>query len=268
MNKLSIITINLNNFLGLQKTVESVFAQTFTDFEYIIIDGGSTDGSKELIEKHENKLVCWMSEKDKGIYNAMNKGIARAKGEYLLFLNSGDYFYNSDSLNLISSDANNEDLIYGNMMLNHGDSIDRQTYPTFLNFEYFLDGHTLPHHSTLIKRTLFDKVGIYNEDLKMLSDREFFMNAVCLHNASYKYVPVDVAVFSFDGFCSDPKNGHLYGEEFKKIYEAHYAAFESILKKKNDYERQLRLIKSSRLHKVAEGIMNTPFYKMLKKKLF
>ena len=90
MPQLSIITINYNNLAGLQKTFESVFNQTFQDFEYIVIDGGSTDGSKELIEQYHDKIDYWVSEPDSGIYNAMNKGIVRANGEYLQFLNSGD----------------------------------------------------------------------------------------------------------------------------------------------------------------------------------
>ena len=90
--KLSIITVNLNNLEGLKKTYESVVSQTFTDYEWLVIDGGSTDGSREFIEQHQDKFAYWCSEPDKGIYNAMNKGIVRAKGEYLNFMNSGDYF--------------------------------------------------------------------------------------------------------------------------------------------------------------------------------
>ena len=92
--KLSIITINFNNHDGLQKTINSVIAQTWKDFEWIIIDGGSTDGSKNLIEQYDKYITYWISESDKGIYNAMNKGIKIARGDYLQFLNSGDYFYN------------------------------------------------------------------------------------------------------------------------------------------------------------------------------
>src|SRR5258705_4030466 len=91
MPRLSIITINYNNLTGLQKTMESVFTQSFADYEYIIIDGCSTDGSKEYIEHYGSRLAYRVSEKDKGVYDAMNKGIVRAKGEYLLMLNSGDY---------------------------------------------------------------------------------------------------------------------------------------------------------------------------------
>ena len=90
--KLSVITINLNDAEGLQKTLRSVWErQSFTDFEHIVIDGASTDGSVEVIKKYADKLAYWVSEPDKGIYSAMNKGIVRARGEYLLFINSGDW---------------------------------------------------------------------------------------------------------------------------------------------------------------------------------
>ena len=96
--KLSIITVNYNNKAGLQKTIDSVVCQTWRDFEWIVIDGGSTDGSKELIEQYQQHFAYWCSEPDKGVYNAMNKGISKAKGEYLNFMNSGDCFYNEYSL--------------------------------------------------------------------------------------------------------------------------------------------------------------------------
>src|SRR5215213_3812369 len=98
MPQFSIISINLNNAEGLQKTFDSVFNQTFTDFEYIIIDGGSSDGSEEIIKENADKFSYWVSEKDDGIYDAMNKGIAKATGDYLLFLNSGDHLLDSSIL--------------------------------------------------------------------------------------------------------------------------------------------------------------------------
>ena len=107
--KLSIITINYNNKNGLQKTIDSVISQTFKDFEWIIIDGGSTDGSKELIEKYSQHITYWVSEPDKGIYNAMNKGIKVAKGEYLFFLNSGDYLVQPNTINQIFTQSPNTD---------------------------------------------------------------------------------------------------------------------------------------------------------------
>ena len=108
---LSIITVNLNNLTGLQKTMQSVFEQTFTNYEYIIIDGGSTDGSKEWIAQHADKLAYWVSEKDGGVFNAQNKGIVKSKGEYLLFLNSGDYFYTVEAIGALIQNSNNIDII-------------------------------------------------------------------------------------------------------------------------------------------------------------
>ena len=111
--KLSIITVNLNNLEGLKKTYESVVCQTFTDYEWLVIDGGSTDGSREFIEQHQDKFAYWCSESDKGIYNAMNKGIVRAKGEYLNFMNSGDYFVSDKTLAKVFSREINVDILYG-----------------------------------------------------------------------------------------------------------------------------------------------------------
>jgi len=117
MTTLSIISINLNNVAGLQKTIESVWPQTFTDYEYIIIDGGSTDGSIDIIKKYSDKITYWISEKDNGIYHAMNKGIEVAKGDYCLFLNSGDWLVDKKILENVFSNNHSEDILYGDMMV-------------------------------------------------------------------------------------------------------------------------------------------------------
>src|ERR1035437_595442 len=96
--KLSIITVNLSNATGLRKTIESVISQTFTDYEYLIIDGGSTDGSLDIIKEFADRMSYWVSEPDGGIYNAMNKGIAWATGDWIIFMNSGDVFRNIEVL--------------------------------------------------------------------------------------------------------------------------------------------------------------------------
>lgn len=96
--KLSIITINFNNEKGLKKTLESVSIQTYKNFEFIIIDGGSTDNSVNIIKEYQPIITYWLSEPDKGIYNAMNKGIAQAHGEYCIFMNSGDTFYDASTI--------------------------------------------------------------------------------------------------------------------------------------------------------------------------
>ena len=114
MPKISIISINYNDAIGLKKTIDSVRIQKYTDFEYIIIDGGSTDGSLELIKENEGRINYWISEADKGVYNAMNKGILAAKGEYLLFLNGGDWFSNTESLGFLANNTGDFDIVFGN----------------------------------------------------------------------------------------------------------------------------------------------------------
>ena len=114
--KLSIITINFNNCEGLQKTIESVVSQSFKDFEWIVIDGGSTDGSRELLEQYADHITYWVSELDKGVYNAMNKGIKVAKGEYVNFMNSGDVYASASILEDVFSTSHTADVLYGYMM--------------------------------------------------------------------------------------------------------------------------------------------------------
>ena len=150
--KLSIITINYNNTRGLEKTLSSVWNdQTYSNFEHIVIDGGSTDGSVDVIKKYADKLTYWVSEPDKGIYNAMNKGILKAKGEYLLFLNSGDYLCN-EALSEIFSENFSEDIVYGNFTLlckNGEKKIKTFSEQVDYNLLYL---ESIGHQSTLIKR--------------------------------------------------------------------------------------------------------------------
>ena len=121
MKQISIITINYNNASGLEKTIRSVVEQTYNEYEYIIIDGASSDKSKEVIQEYQRYIDFWCSEKDSGIYNAMNKGIQKASGEYLLFLNSGDVLNNSAVLADIHGFLSGEDFVYGDLVFVRGD---------------------------------------------------------------------------------------------------------------------------------------------------
>ena len=119
--KLSIITINYNNLAGLRKTVESVLAQTYREFEYIVIDGASTDGSAEYVRAQADKLTYWVSEQDTGIYNAMNKGVRAATGEYVLMLNSGDFLVDEYVVERILPELDGTDIVQGNTIEDHHD---------------------------------------------------------------------------------------------------------------------------------------------------
>lgn len=202
--KLSIITINLNNKYGLQKTVESVISQTFIDYEYIIIDGASTDGSVDIIKQNESKITYWISEPDKGIYNAMNKGILQANGEYCLFLNSGDRLIDERVLEKVFLLNYSEDIIYGNIIKIFSDNEKKRfsgvskSNPTLcdllLNF--------IPHQASLIKTNLFIKYGLYSEEYKIASDHKFFIDSIIFGNVSVKYINMDISYYDTTGVSS------------------------------------------------------------------
>jgi glycosyltransferase involved in cell wall biosynthesis len=139
--KITVITINHNNKSGLEKTIKSVCNQSNTDFEYIVIDGGSSDGSKEIIEDYQNEIACWVSEKDNGIYHAMNKGIKEAAGEFVVFMNSGDVFYNETIIDsLLNQLKDTDEILYVDVLLrNKKTNTERiQKHPEKINFFLFL----------------------------------------------------------------------------------------------------------------------------------
>ena len=179
MPKISIITVNLNNKIGLQKTAESVFNQTFKDYEFIIIDGSSNDGSKEYIGEIKNKLTQFVSEKDTGIYNAMNKGIKMAKGDYVYFLNSGDIFYEKTTL-ASATEKMCEDigLYYGDLIYSWPKKQEIVSFPSKLSYQFFVIDN-INHQACFIKKSLFDEIFYYNENYKIISDWEFLIYAIC-----------------------------------------------------------------------------------------
>lgn len=197
--KISIITINLNNKDGLKKTIESVINQTVYDkVEYIIIDGGSTDGSIDVIKENLDKFSFWVSEKDNGIYNAMNKGIKVSTGDYLLFLNSGDYLKENNVLEKALPYLE-YDVVYGNewKVNERYKGPYEAKYPDKLD-EGFFRRTSLPHQSTFIRAELF-KENTYSETFKIISDWKFFIEAF-RSGKTYKHMPFIVAVYDCSGF--------------------------------------------------------------------
>ena len=198
--KLSIITVNLNNRDGLQKTIDSVICQTFRDFEWIVIDGGSTDGSKELIEHYSDHFAYWVSEPDKGIYNAMNKGTKIAQGEYIQFLNSGDWYCHSDSLESSFSFNPKADIVYADCnILEHGKIVGTCCYPEIVSLKEILDEH-ICHNSTFFRRELFDN-NPYCEKMLLASDLKFLLQRL-LENKSFEHVPTTLVNYNMEGISS------------------------------------------------------------------
>lgn len=197
---MSIVTVNLNNKDGFKKTIDSIVSQTFRDFEWIVIDGGSTDGSKELIERYAEHISYWVSEPDKGIYNAMNKGIKVANGEYINFMNSGDCFANENVLEKLFESPHTADVIYGYMTRDtvDGELVNAPLMKKNLTWmDFFYDG--LPHQSSFIKKQLFEKYGFYNEELKAVSDWSFFVKAFVYNHSTYEFVPIKISIYLSGG---------------------------------------------------------------------
>ncbi len=193
--KLSIITINYNNYRGLQKTLNSIIDQTNQDFEWIVIDGGSTDGSKELLEMNADYISYWVSEPDKGIYHAMNKGIDVAKGDFLQFLNSGDSLADENIIEKFLKRNNTEDVIYGNaIFVDENDSEVRRFHaPNFVRLSFFYS-HSLNHQATFFSKRCFLSYR-YNENNKVASDLELSM--YLLYNG-FTFIKWDVFVVRYD----------------------------------------------------------------------
>ena len=183
--RLSVITVNRNNAGGLAKTISSVVSQSWRDFEFIIIDGASDDNSPEIIRQNEDHLSYWISEPDKGTYHAMNKGIKVAKGEYCLFLNSGDYLVHSTVLEKVFSLDIKADIISGDVLkIRPNGKFRRVSSPETISL-HKLCIHSLPHQATLIRTGLFEEIGYYNESYRIASDWEFFLKALVIHEKSY-----------------------------------------------------------------------------------
>lgn len=211
MLKITIITVNFNNLKGLQKTIKSVLCQNYTNIEYIIIDGDSTDGSKEFIMGYQDKFYYWCSEKDQGIYDGMNKGIAKATGDYLLFLNSGDYFIKNDSLKKLLKSINNEDLIVcrQKFISEQGKKTSSpKLYAYEIDIKFFLSS-TFPHQSTLINRKLFDKIGLYDISYKTSADWVFWVKAIIEYKCTIKFLPLFITYMEDGGISRNMNKCHI-----------------------------------------------------------
>jgi len=208
--KYSIITINYNDKEGIAQTIKSVISQTNKDYEYIIIDGGSTDGSVDIIKENQNHITYWVSEKDKGVYHAMNKGIAVARGEYCIFMNSGDIFHSSDVIETLSQYK--EDIICGKVLRNDFHNPVGHNKPTITLVD--LMRRSLPHQAMVIKTELLVKHP-YDEKYKILSDWKFCIEAIIFDNCTFRNIDYIVADFDLSGISTTA--GALFAKERELI---------------------------------------------------
>jgi glycosyltransferase involved in cell wall biosynthesis len=214
--KFSVITINYNNVEGLRKTIASVVGQTCNDYEYIVIDGGSTDGSVDVIKEYSHKINYWVSESDAGIYNAMNKGVAEAHGEYCIFMNSGDCFYAQTVLESVNATNHTEDIVVGKVVVDRQDHIISPPPKDELTMYHLYSG-SIPHQGSFIRTKLLRKYP-YDESLKISSDWKFFVQTLILDNCTICYLDEFVARYDTDGLSSS--NPKLMRQEKEAVMSA------------------------------------------------
>lgn len=262
MPKLSIITVNFNNDAGLRRTLESVKNQNLSNVEFIIIDGGSSDKSLAFIHEHKNIVTTFVSEPDNGIYDAMNKGIRMATGDYLLFLNSGDHFYNEHSLNENRFHLGDADIICFDIEMVNQQKKFVKRHPDNINMSYLMED-TFAHQSTCIKRSLFATVGFYDTSLKIVADWKFFIEALVFHRASYKAVHSILSTNYLDGVSSTGEGSLTRKYERIAIKKNLFKLFDS------DYKNlallstnRFKLLRKLEVSKIAQKL-NSAWLRML-----
>jgi len=259
--KLSIITICYNE-PNLEKTCESIVNQTWQDFEWIVVDAVSDEETQKVWDKYKHRIDKFISEHDRGRYNAMNKGIQLATGEYLNFLNAGDwYFYDNVLKDVFYNNHYEGDILYGNECFLNSQNIFLSTIsymPDNLSKEFFFCS-TIRHQASFIRKSLFDKYGFYNEENQVASDYEkwfVFMNK----GAIFEALPYTITYFNTEGISSDKETRDINGRERNKIIDANFTESEiKILEekyqmnKKNSFLERIFSIKNdrTRLYKIV-----------------
>lgn len=229
-NCISIITVSYNAVNVIEKTILSTINQTYQNIEYIIIDGGSNDGTIDIIKKYSNKISYWISEPDKGIYDAMNKGIDIATGDWIIFMNAGDWFYNKDIINNIFYQKKyNSDIIYG--------AVERRgKFKTYIDkprpLKQIINNMIFSHQSTFVKTHIMKKYKFEGAEYNIIADYAFFIKQ---YKNGTKFEELNYIISSYDnisGISSSPTY---------KVYKKH-------LKERIKLEKQYNLNKYKNLY--------------------
>lgn len=219
MVKITIITVCYNSVLDIEKTIASVIKQKYKNIEYIIIDGGSTDGTLSIIKAYENKInnLIYISEPDNGIYDAMNKGIELSTGEYLYFLNAGDELIEG-AINKIIKNLNEKyDIAYGNIIKINSDIKEKVEYSKYYHYKLLI-GRTICHQAMFIKKTVFKKIGKFDLKFKLASDYEFILRLL-KYRGTFRYLNIDIVKYDLQGLSSKPENRVTLYREYKASIE-------------------------------------------------
>lgn len=267
--KLTIITINYNNAKGLIRTLDSVAEQIWIDFEHIIIDGGSQDNSVNIIHEYVDKYsekypIKWISEPDTGVYNAMNKGVKMAVGEYCLFMNSGDCILSNNTLKQVNLHECHSDLVVGYSIEEKTNRKIKYNLRRLSLLEVMQFG--ISHQATFVKRELFDKIGYYSEDLRVLADCEFLFKCA-LENITFENTGKCVALVEPDGLSNTMLDQiRVEGKKIKRVLPNSISEdYQSILAQKDSYDVAKTWMKKTYYLYVFYSKINKMWNKLLKK---
>jgi glycosyltransferase involved in cell wall biosynthesis len=225
--KISIITVVYNSANFLENTIKSVLNQNYKNIEYIIIDGGSEDGTIDIIKKYENRINYWVSEQDYGIYDAMNKGIAVSTGEYLYFLNAGDTLYRNDTIQSIVKNITNEkiDILTGNINVNNQNKEQIIKFSKFNRF--YLMRHTINHQAIIAHRRCFRNSNNFKIEYNIRADYEWLVRCIIGNELKIRYYDIIIANYLFGGYSK--KNEREGNKEKRPIIKQYFPIFYSFL---------------------------------------
>lgn len=226
--KVSIITACKNAELTIEDTIRSITKQTYSNIEHIIIDGISEDNTRELVKKYPDTVTKFISEPDTGVYDAMNKGIKHSTGDILLFLNADDVLINENVIEIVAKEfkSNKSEILLGNIIF-----LDKYTGAIYAMKQDFVDkikliSSTIFHPATFFRREAFEKYGYYNEENKITSDYEWYLNYFIKNNGKFKYIDTPISIFSIGGLSSSEKYSKIHDEERKLIQEKFFSKSE------------------------------------------
>lgn len=213
----SIITVVYNAVETIESTINSVLNQTIDCYEFIIIDGGSNDGTANIIKKYESKITCWISEKDNGIYDAMNKGINLAKGDFIYFLGADDILYDSEVLSKFRNFANNKfQVLYGDVIFKN----QKVKYDGKFN-DIKIVTRNICHQSIFYPRSIF-KSYVYNTNYKIFADYELNLKLFKSKLFKFKYIPLTVAIFNDLGSSGSRVSDEVFEQDRMHIIWTHF----------------------------------------------
>lgn len=263
--KISVITVCFNAKDTIEETFISLKKQTCKDFEHIVIDGASTDGTTEIINKYKDNITHFISEPDNGVYDAMNKGIKRAGGDFVFFLNANDILYDENVLKNVAEILDkypDTKFLFGNV---NNISEDKKTstiqsYNKVKNIFYFINNN-ICHQSIFYHRSLFDEFGYYSNEFKIYADWEFNIKCLVENKVQAIHLPITISNFQFGGMCTNINNRKLYKMENDLLVKKYFPQFRFLIRTDKFLMKNFKTLyqgfrKSSFFNKITDAFVS------------